>query len=35
MPEETLGGLSAAMGGMEESNVTQHLSDNARGPVSQ
>ena len=34
MPEESLGGLYAAMGGMEESKVTQQLSDNARGPVS-
>ena len=33
MPEESLGGLSAAMGGMEECNVTL-LSDDARGPVS-
>ena len=34
MPEESLGGLSAAMGGMEVSHVTQWLSDDARGPVS-
>ena len=34
MPEESLGGLSAAMGGMEESKVTQQPSDNMRDPVS-
>ena len=34
MPEGSLGGLSAAMGGMEESKVTQQLSDNAMGLVS-
>ena len=34
MPEESLGGLSAAMGDMEENNVTQQLSDDARGPLS-
>ena len=34
MPEESLGGLPATMGGMEENNVTQQLSDDARGPVS-
>ena len=34
IPEESLGGLSAAMGSIEESNVTQQLSDDARGPVS-
>ena len=33
MPEESLGGLSAAIGGVEESNVTQQLSDDARVPV--
>ena len=34
MPEESLGCLSAAMGGMEEGTITQQLSDNAKGPVS-
>ena len=34
MTEESLGGLSAAMGGMEERNVTQQLSDDVRGPLS-
>ena len=29
MPEESLGGLSAAIGGVEESNVRQSLSDDA------
>ena len=33
-PEESLGGLSAAMGGTEDSKVTQQPSDNARTPVS-
>ena len=33
-PEESLGGLSAAMGGIEDSKVTQQPSDNAKGPVS-
>ena len=33
-PEESLGGLSAAMGGIEDSTVTQQPSDNAKGPVS-
>ena len=33
-PEESLGHLSAAMGGIEERNVTQQLSDDARGPLS-
>ena len=33
-PEESLGGLSAAMGGTEDSKVTQHPSDNAKRPVS-
>ena len=33
MAEESLGGLSVAMGGIEASNVTQQLSDDARGPV--
>ena len=33
-PEESLGGLSAAMGGTEDSKVTQQPSDNAKGPVS-
>ena len=33
-PEESLGGLSAAMGGIEERNVIQQLSDNEKGPVS-
>ena len=34
MSEESLGGLSAGMGGIEERNVTQQLSDDARGLVS-
>ena len=34
MPEESLGGLSVAMGGMEESHVTQCLLDDARRLVS-
>ena len=34
MPEDSLGGLSAAMGGMEESKVTQQCSDDVRSPVS-
>ena len=34
MPEESLGGLSAAIRGMEENNVTQCLFDDVRGPVS-
>ena len=33
-PEESLGGLPAAMEGMEERNITQQLSDDARGPSS-
>ena len=33
-PEESLGGLSAAIGGIEDSKVTQQPSDNAKGPVS-
>ena len=33
-PEESLEGLSAAMGGVEDSTVTQQPSDNAKGPVS-
>ena len=33
-PEESLGGLSAAMGCIEERNVTQQLSDETRGPLS-
>ena len=35
-PEESLGGLSAAIGGIEDSKVAQQLSDNdnAKGPVS-
>ena len=33
-PEESLGGLSAAMGGTEDSTVTQQLSENVRGSVS-
>ena len=33
-PEESLQGLSAAIGGMEDSTVTQQPSDNAKGPVS-
>ena len=33
-PEESLGDLSAAMGGIEDSKVTQQPSDNAKGPVS-
>ena len=33
-PEESLGGLSVAMGGTENSKVTQQSSDNAKGPVS-
>ena len=32
-PEESLRGLSAAMGGTEDIKVTQQLSDNAKGPV--
>ena len=34
MPEKSWDGLSVAMGGMEENNVTQQPSDDARGPVS-
>ena len=34
MPEESRDGLSVAMGGMEENNVTQQPSDDVRGPVS-
>ena len=33
-PEESLEGLSAAMGGVEDSSVPQQPSDNAKGPVS-
>ena len=33
-PEESLGGLSAAMGGIEESNVIPQLPDKEKGPVS-
>ena len=33
-PEELLGGLSAAIGGIEDSKVTQQPSANAKGPVS-
>ena len=33
-PEESLGGLSAAMGGTEDVQVTQQLSDNAKRPIS-
>ena len=33
-PEESLGGLSAAMGSTEDNQVTQQLSDTAKGPVS-
>ena len=33
-PEESLEGLSAAMGGVEDSTVTQQPSDDAKGPVS-
>ena len=33
-PEESLGGLSAAMGNTEDSKITQQPSDNAKGPVS-
>ena len=33
-PEESLGGLSAAMGGTEDSRVTQQPSDDAKRPVS-
>ena len=33
-PEESLGGLPAAMGGTEDSKVTQQPSDNAKRPVS-
>ena len=34
MPEESQAGLSVAMGSMEENNVTQQPSDDAKGPVS-
>ena len=33
-PEESLEGLSAAIRGIEDSRVTQHPSDNTKGPVS-
>ena len=33
-PEESLGGLSVAIGGIEDSKVIQQPSDNAKGPVS-
>ena len=33
-PEESLEGLSAAMGGVADRTVTQQPSDNAKGPVS-
>ena len=32
-PEESLGGLSVAMGGIEDSKVTHQPSDNTKGPV--
>ena len=33
-PEESLGGLSAAMGNTENSRVTQQLFDNTKEPIS-
>ena len=33
-PEESLGGLSVAMGGIEESNVIPQLPDKEKGPIS-